>query len=131
MIWFSAVGHARLNRLRRPGENMSDVVERALEALEGLGQPRDLVSTDVSSNVTTDTRRATRPEPTPDDARLLQLYRDGVPYEAIAAALGLPLNTVKSRTRALRKKLPDLPPRPRGGARPRRTLPLESIQERI
>jgi uncharacterized protein YcbX len=49
VIWFTPAGYARLNRLRRNGENMSQVVDRGLEALDQEHAPGPYtVTTDVS-----------------------------------------------------------------------------------
>jgi hypothetical protein len=120
MIWFTAAGYARLNRLRRPGENMSQVVDRALEELEGLDHRSYSVTTDVSTNVTTDD--LTPPDLSRDDAPLLALLRQETPrltYLQISMQLGMPEGTVK-RKAAQWTREGRLAPRPRGGARPRR-----------
>lgn len=51
----------------------------------------------------------------PRDAALRSMWRDGAPYTAIAARLGLGVNQVISRRQVL-----GLPPRPPGGQRTRR-----------
>jgi DNA-binding transcriptional MocR family regulator len=54
-----------------------------------------------------------------EEARFIALWQQGASYAALAQALGIPAGTVSSRASALQRQ-GKIPPRPRGGAYPKR-----------
>jgi hypothetical protein len=125
-VWLDQDSLDRLSHLRRPGEHDSEVVRRALQALEvqeASGHPAvpraPTPARPVTSDVTSD-----RPTPDRDAALLARLQRaqqETPPptYQALAAETGIPEGTVK-RKAAQWTREGRLAPRPRGGARPRK-----------
>jgi hypothetical protein len=59
-----------------------------------------------------------------DEALFIQLWQQGASQQAIAARLGVPVGTVKSRASTLARQGKILP-RPRGGAYPHRRIPAQ------
>jgi DNA-binding CsgD family transcriptional regulator len=125
-VWLAPHDSDRLEALRHPGEHDSEVVRRALRALEAQEATAQGVTSDTPSKPTTVTSDVTGDTPpldlSPKEAQLVALLRQDTPqltYAEIAAQLGVSESQVKHKATAW-TKAGLLTPRPRGGARPRK-----------
>ena len=68
-----------------------------------------------------------------EEARFLDLWRQGLSYAEIGRRTGVPEGTAKTRARALRARGVDLPARPRGGAATRlaREIPQNTVHDTV
>jgi len=128
-VWIDPASDSRLAALRRPGESKTQVIRRALRALEAQeGQPSPsrtpAIPVDrMTSNDSKVTSNAPDIPPVADlsdaQAQLIALWEQGLEVKAIAAALGITWTAAQSRAHRLQQQ-GLIQPRPRGGDYPSR-----------
>jgi hypothetical protein len=119
-VWLDDASAGRLADLRRPGERDSQVIRRALLALE-VQQALPPVTSDTTQKrppVTSDRHSATS-DAGNAQTRFIDLWNQGLETKAIAAQLGIAWTAAQSRARRLQEQ-GLIAPRPRGGDYPNR-----------
>ena len=98
MAWLTTIARSRaIDRLRRGRQEQMHTapLDEAVRAAAGAGVEECVLASEVSSGV-----RAALDELAPEQREVIELaYYGGMSHSEIAAARGLPLGTVKTRTR--------------------------------